>query len=257
LFQDFKKGADTHSFLGPTPVLVSGWLTPAEVKQGIYTVLALSLLLALPLIWVGGAGVLALGLVGLIGAYWYTAGPFSLAYLGLGDIAVFLLFGPLSVCGTLLVQLHAVAGGGFGEGWWSVVPHGFRESAVPAVTVVFGVAAGLYVNAILVVNNIRDIETDRKVNKNTTATRLGAPATRVLYSCCLLGPYAIATWGVGITGFLPKGFAACFITMPVALLVLVKMYRVGSGKGLNACLEQTTLCGALFFASGLIGLHSI
>ncbi len=242
-YEDFRKGADTAEFLGPTPVLVRGWLKPAQVKTGIYACVAASAAFAVPLVARGGPAVLGLGLGGAVGAVWYTAGSRSLAYLGLGDVAVFVLFGPASVLGTVLVQARDAS-----VRWRDT---GLPPSAVVRGALWLGVAAGLLVNAILVVNNLRDIRTDTKVNKATSATRMGPALTRAFYAACVLVPFPLLFAGAH-NGFIQRGTMAAIPAIVPALDIVVQVYRA-RGAALNACLENTALLGASVGLAAMLG----
>ncbi|GAB5366009.1 hypothetical protein AAMO2058_001107600 [Amorphochlora amoebiformis] len=168
-YGDYKKGADGAGRLGPPRVISMGWISPQEIRRAIDYALCIELLFAIPLCFRGGLKVFMLGIVGVCGAVWYTSGSYSLAYYGLGEVAVFLLFGPGSVMGTVLVQTG---------GTLSV-----QQVLVPSIM------AGLLVSAILVVNNLRDIPTDLKAGKLTIATRIGEDYTRGMYTVMVAAPY--------------------------------------------------------------------
>jgi 1,4-dihydroxy-2-naphthoate octaprenyltransferase len=228
---DYEKGADQGERFGPTRVTQSGMLKPREVKWGMLVVFCLSAIIGLYLIFMGGLPILILGVAAILSAIAYTGGPFPLGYHGLGDLFVFIFFGLAAVAGTYYVQAHAVTA----AVWWMAV------------------AMGLLTVAILVVNNLRDIESDRQANKRTLAVRLGEGGARVEYILCLLGAYIIpvALWGIGE---LPILSLSVFVTIPISMR-LVQAIFTDTGRALNKALAGTgrlELFYALSFALGLM-----
>lgn len=164
---DYYRGADTAERLGPVRVTQAGLLTPAQVRGGMLVVFGLAVVLGAYLILVGGWPVLAMGAASILAALAYTGGRFPYGYYGLGDGMVFIFFGPVAVCGTYFIQAGAVSR----LAWLASIP------------------LGLLIVAILVVNNLRDIHTDRAAGKHTLAVRLGETGTRWEYSLCLALAY--------------------------------------------------------------------
>lgn len=157
---DFVKGSDTPDRIGPTRVTQAGLLTPPQVWRGTVVTLLLATAVGAYLVWVGGWPILMVGLLSLVLALAYTGGPFPLAYHGLGDLFVFLFFGPVAVGGTYWVQ-------------------GF---SLPPDVLLAGIAMGALNTAILVANNLRDRETDARVGKRTLAVRMGDGPTQWQYA---------------------------------------------------------------------------
>ncbi len=174
---DFRRGADTADRLGPTRITASGLVSADAVMRATALVLGLAVLTGLPLVLRGGWLILLIGLAAIVCAVAYTGGPFPLAYLGLGEIFVFLFFGLAAVAGTAYVQT--------GE--------------LTALALTTSVPIGALAVAILVVNNLRDIDTDRRAGKRTMAVRLGERGTRWEYGALLAvaGAAPIVFWGVG------------------------------------------------------------
>lgn len=156
---DHRKGADTADRVGPTRVVQAGLLSPRAVLAGTCATMALAVAVGSYLVWVGGWPILLIGLASLVLALAYTGGPFPLAYHGLGDLFVFVFFGLVAVGGTYWVQALA-----------------FEPELLTA-----GAGVGALITAILVVNNLRDRETDAVAGKQTLAVRLGVGGTRALY----------------------------------------------------------------------------
>ena len=228
---DFEKGADQGERFGPTRVTQAGMLTPGDVKRGMLEVFSLSAILGLYLTFVGGWLILFLGVAAILSAIAYTGGPFPLGYHGLGDIFVFTFFGLAAVAGTYYVQVQTIT----------------------APVLWMAVAMGLLTVAILVVNNLRDIESDRQANKRTLAVRFGEQFARLEYVLCLLGAYIVpvALWGAGN---LPLLSLLIFLTIPSAMRLVQSIYT-DLGRELNKALAGTSrqeLLYALSFAFGLI-----
>ncbi len=156
---DFEKGADQPGRTGPTRVTQAGLISPKQMKSALGLVLFLSLLLGGYLVYRGGVPILIIGLLSLIFSVAYSAGPFPLAYVGLGEIFVLIFFGPVAVAGT-----YYLFSGEF-----------------DAFTLWIGLACGFISSAILVVNNLRDIDNDRCSGKLTLAARFGPAFARIEY----------------------------------------------------------------------------
>ncbi len=224
---DFKKGADTAERVGPTRVTQAGLLSAKQVLTGMWTVFALATLVGVYLVWVGGWPIVAIGLSSIVAAIAYTGGPFPLGYKGLGELFVFLFFGVIAVSGTYYVQAGTLS----------------------LTAVLAGIPIGLLCANILVVNNVRDIETDRKAGKRTLAARFGRKFGVGMYLVFL-------TVSLGI----PVGLAASGLYAPLATLLtapvgfgLYQRLNAQSGPSLNAVLGATAqyelLYGLVFAAS--------
>jgi len=185
-YYDFVRGADTAERVGPVRVTQTGLLTPRAVHQGMMAALFAALLVGVYLVWIGGWSIVVMGLASLTAAVGYTAGPFPLAYHGLGDVFVFVFFGPVATAGTYYVQALS-----------------FSAEAVLA-----GAGVGALSTAILVVNNLRDRTTDERAGKRTLAVRLGASATRLQYLLLLATGAAVPPLGVALFGWPPATLSA-------------------------------------------------
>ena len=207
---DHKKGADTEDRLGPERAVQQGWISPAAMLGATVVVLLAALGVGLYLISVGGLPIAVIGIASLVCAIAYTGGPMPLAYVGLGDIFVFLFFGLAAVVGTTWVQ---------------------TLSAPPAAWM-GGAAMGLLATAILVVNNLRDRETDRAANKRTLAVRFGARAARLEHAAVIASAFvltsasAIAGWIPLWAGLLP------WLTAPLAVSEIRSVHQK-DGPALN------------------------
>jgi 1,4-dihydroxy-2-naphthoate octaprenyltransferase len=228
---DAERGTDTEQRLGPTRVTHTGLLTPSQVKTGMKMVLGLALVIGLYLTWVRGPLVLVIGVAAIIAAVAYTGGPYPLGYHGLGELFVFVFFGLTAVVGTYWVQ---------------------TGTTTPLVWLM-AVPPGLIITAVLVVNNLRDIEQDRVAGKRTVAVRIGAPATRAEYVACLAGAYLVVSAAV-IAGALPPATLAIWLSVPVAWRA-THLVLTAEGRPLNVALAatgQTALAFSLLFALGLL-----
>lgn len=161
---DFLKGADNAERKGPLRVMQAGLVSSARMQKAITLVMALTFLMGCALIARGGIAIACLVVVSLALALLYTAGPYSLAYLGLGELFVLLFFGSLAVSCTHYLQTLS-----------------FSKEAFLA-----GIAPGCFSTAILIANNVRDVEEDRKAHKKTLVVRFGKTFGMIEYVCCIL-----------------------------------------------------------------------
>lgn len=228
---DFERGTDTAERLGPTRVTQAGMLTPRQVKAGMAVVFGLSAVLGLYLAWLGGWVIIVMGIAAILSAIAYTGGPFPLGYHGLGDIFVFIFFGLASVAGTYYIQAGAVT---------------------PAVWLMT-VPPGLIVTAILVVNNLRDLDHDRKAGKHTLAVRLGEEGTKIQYIACMAIAYLALIPTIGLN-LIPWTTLLAWLSLPLAVQA-TKVVLTQKGRPLNMALAetgQTALAFSLLFWVGLI-----
>ena len=228
---DFERGADTAERLGPVRVTQAGFLTPTQVKRGMVVIFGLAAMLGLYLAALRGWTVIWLGAAAILSAVAYTGGPYPLGYHGLGDVFVFLFFGLAAVAGTYFVQVGFVSV----IAWWMSVP------------------IGLIVTAILVVNNLRDIDSDRKAGKHTLAVRLGERGAKIEYVLCMAIAYLIVP-ALVLMNLIPIGGMLAWLSLPVAVRTLRTVFTQ-KGRPLNAALAgtgQTAFLFSLFFWVGLL-----
>jgi 1,4-dihydroxy-2-naphthoate octaprenyltransferase len=232
---DFERGTDTSERLGPLRVTQAGLLSPTDVKRGMRIIFELAALCGLYLAFLRGWVVILIGLAAILAAIAYTGGPFPLGYNGLGDLFVFLFFGVAAVAGTFFVQVGSVST----TAWW------------------MSVSVGLLVTAILVVNNLRDIESDRNGNKKTLAVRLGVRGTRIEYLLCLVVAYLMVPLAA-LFGLVPWFAMATWLSLPLAIKSTRTVFTQ-AGRPLNAALAgtgQLALAFSLLFGVSLI-VHSL
>jgi len=230
-FFDFSKGIDTEDRLGPVRVTQSGLIPPGRVKSAITMVFVSSLLPGLYLISIGGWPVVFIGAASIIAALAYSGGPFPLASHGLGDLFVFIFFGLVAVCGTYYVQALDLR----------------------PMVVLMGIIVGLLITAILVVNNLRDITTDRNTGKRTLAVMIGKHKTRLEYTVLLAGAYAIPVF-LWFGGFASAWLLLPLATLPLAFLQIRLIRQPSDGTALNDLLAKTAKLSFFFSVLLAIGL---
>jgi 1,4-dihydroxy-2-naphthoate octaprenyltransferase len=194
-------------------------------------VFGVATLLGIYLVSEAGWPVIAIGLSSILAAIAYTGGPLPLGYYGLGDLTVFIFFGLVAVCGSYYVQAGSVSTSAV----WSAIP------------------MGLLTVSILVVNNLRDIENDRKVGKKTLAVFLGARGAQWEYTLCFVGAYLIPLI-MGILGVTSFWVLLTWLSLPLAVRLVRTIYRE-SGRPLNEALASTgrlELGYSILFGLGLV-----
>jgi 1,4-dihydroxy-2-naphthoate octaprenyltransferase len=219
---DFRRGADTAERLGPLRVTQGGLVTPRQVVIATCVTFGLALLIGIYLVAVGGWPILAIGVVCVLAGVLYTGGPWPFGYHGLGDLVCFLTFGVLAVVGTAYLQ-------------WPVIDALVLWSSIPV---------GCLVTAILIVNNLRDIDTDRRVGKHTLAVILGRGGTRLEYAACAVVAYMVVV-GLGLTGMLGTWWWLPLLSLPLAVW-LVRFVSRTEGRPLNRALKRTGQLHLLF-----------
>jgi len=229
-YLDGVKGTDTDARLGPRRAVATGLIAPATMKWAAIGILAFAFCLGLSLIYFGGWWLLAVGIASVVCAWIYTGGPFPLAYNGLGDIFVVLFFGLIAVGCTFYVQTGFI----------------IRE------VVLLGLACGLIVNNILVVNNYRDIDEDRQASKRTLVVLLGRRWALVQYGLSLLFAGWVLFWLVSL------GFEALVLLGWLPLLLglyhLKRIARAETADSFQACLKRTAVVVVTYSLLVSIGL---
>ena len=219
-YSDARRGADTEDRLGPVRVTAGGLVPPRQVLVATYVSFGLAVLCGVYLIAVAGPVLLLIGAASILAGVLYTGGPRPYGYEGLGELFVFLFFGVVAVTGSYYVQVQEL-------------PWQAYSLAVPV---------GLLAAAILVVNNVRDLETDRRAGKRTLAVRLGRERTRTLYVAMLAAAYlslGVVCAGLSAWVFLP------LLTIPLAVRLARIVRTRTDGPSLNGALAGT---GALELA---------
>ncbi len=228
---DFRKGADTSERLGPTRTVAAGIISEKRMVRVSGVLLGTVFLLGLYLVTLGGWPIMLIGVLSLLFAWAYTGGPFPIAYSGLGDIFVFIFFGLVAVGGTYYV-----------------------ETGTLTLPVLLAAAApGAFSVMILLVNNIRDIDTDRQVGKMTLPARIGGSWARRLY-VALTGVAYLVPLLLTLNHQASAWSLLSLLSIPLAIKMIRQLYR-SEGRALNSVLAGTgkvmTLHGILF-SLGLI-----
>jgi len=236
-YSDARRGADTEDRLGPVRVTAGGLVPPGQVLVATYVTFGLACACGIYLIAVAGWELLAIGAASILAGVLYTGGPRPYGYVGLGELFVFLFFGIVAVTGSYFVQVQQLP-------WQAFV------CAVPV---------GLLASAILVVNNVRDLETDRRAGKRTLAVRLGRERTRVLYAAMLAGAFLFAPlpW---LLGSMEGWLLLPWLTIPLALALIRVVRTRTDGPALNGALARTGLLQLLFcllFSTGILASGGI
>jgi 1,4-dihydroxy-2-naphthoate polyprenyltransferase len=224
-YSDAKRGADTVDRLGPVRVTSAGLVTPQRVLVATWVAFAVAVACGIYLTAVAGIVILLIGAVSIAAGVLYTGGPRPYGYAGLGEVFVFLFFGLVAVNGSYYVQVEEL----------NALPLGLS------------IAVGFLATAILVVNNVRDIETDRRAGKMTLAVRVGREQALVLYRLLVLGSFAVLPIAlVGGGSLLPL---IGLLALPLAIAPLRTMSNRTDGPSLNAALAGT---GAVLGAFSLL-----
>jgi 1,4-dihydroxy-2-naphthoate octaprenyltransferase len=208
---DFRRGADLTGRLGPPRATTLGWLSPRQVQAAATMSFALAVCLGAFLVWVGGWPIFLIGLASVAAGAAYTSGPFPVAYTPLGELFVFLFFGVIAVSGSFYLQVSGLTAG--------------------ALTA--GAAVGMIAAAVLVVNNTRDIDTDRRAGRRTLAVRLGPRFSGAQYAVLIVAPFALAPILGGTFIWLP------LLLLPRALGLAKRFWREARGPEMNSLLADT------------------
>ncbi len=227
---DFERGADTADRLGPPRVTQRGLIAPERVRAGTVIAFGAAAAIGVYLAFVGGWPILAIGALSIVAGVAYTGGPWPLGYHGLGDLAVFIFFGLTAVIGTHYLQVETIS----------------------TTVVLAAVPVGFLVTAILVVNNLRDIETDRQAGKRTLAVRLGDRGTRAQYALLVLGAFAWTPLLLLADG--GSWVWLSWLALPGALWLSRSVWLGVSGRDLNPVLKWTAQLHFAFGALLALGL---
>jgi 1,4-dihydroxy-2-naphthoate octaprenyltransferase len=225
-YSDARRGADADDRVGPVRVTAGGLVPPRQVLVATYVTFGLAVVCGLYLVAVAGIELLFVGIASIAAGVLYTGGPKPYGYEGLGELFVFLFFGIVAVAGSAFAQL---------ETW-------------PWEAFALAVPVGLLAAAILVVNNIRDMDSDRRAGKRTLAVRLGRERGRTIYALTVYVAYLVAPlpW---LLGALSPSLLLPWLTLPLAVRLVRTVRRHADGPTLNEALAQT---GMLQLAFGLL-----
>ena len=228
---DFQKGADRDDRLGPTRVTQAGLISPEKMKKAMWQTLALAICVGFYLAYIGGWPIVIIGLASITAGIAYTGGPYPLGYHGWGDVFVFIFFGLIAVPGTYYLQTERVN----------------------ELSLYMGTIMGMLSTAILVVNNLRDADTDVLSGKRTLAVRFGKTFSKIQYSMLILIPFLLPLyvwWNVENE----LSLLLTIFSLPIAFH-LIKQLLMLTGKDLNLILVRTArflLIFTLLLSAGLI-----
>ncbi len=222
-YSDARRGADAEDRLGPVRVTAGGLVPPKQVLVATYASFGLAVLAGVYLIVVAGWALLAVGAASILAGVAYTGGPRPYGYEGLGELFVFLFFGVVAVAGSFFVQVKHLS--------WEAFA--------------LSVPVGLLAAAILVVNNIRDIDSDRRAGKRTLAVRLGRERTRTVFALTVYVAFVLdpVTW---IFGPVRAWVLLPWLTLVLAAGVVRTVRNHTDGPSLNHALAQTGLLQLTF-----------
>jgi len=228
---DFRSGADNEERLGPPRAAALGLLSQREMAIGMAVVVALAGLVGLYLVSIGGLVILVLGIAAIVSAFAYTGGPWPYGYHGLGEVFVFVFFGLVAVAGTTYLQ----------------------TLTLEPLAVFVAIPVGALITAILVVNNIRDIDSDRRAGKNTLSVKLGPRGAIGEYDFLMATAYAtpvalVIAGDVSLAALLPLA------TLPLAAALMRVVHAGGDPRRLNPVLKETARLSLLFSALFAVGL---
>jgi 1,4-dihydroxy-2-naphthoate polyprenyltransferase len=222
-YSDAKRGADAADRLGPVRVTSAGLVTPQRVMTATWIAFAVAIACGIYLATVAGVVILLIGAVSIAAGVLYTGGPRPYGYAGLGEVFVFLFFGLVAVNGSYFVQLEHL----------DALPLGLS------------IAVGFLATAILVVNNVRDLETDRRAGKMTLAVRMGRANAVNLYRLLVLGAFVLLpiSLAAGEASALPL---IGLLALPMALVPMRVISNRTDGPALNGALAATGALLAVF-----------
>jgi 1,4-dihydroxy-2-naphthoate octaprenyltransferase len=222
-YSDARRGADSDERIGPVRVTAGGLVPPRQVLIATYLTFGAAVLCGAYLIAVAGWALLAVGAASILAGVLYTGGPRPYGYEGLGEVFVFLFFGLVAVTGSYFVQ----------------------RRGLPWQAFVLAVPVGLLISAILVVNNARDIDTDRRAGKRTLAVRLGRERTRVLFGAMIAVAF-VTSWVPWFAGALSPWLFVTAASAPLAVGVVQTVHTHADGPSLNQALARTAKLALVF-----------
>jgi 1,4-dihydroxy-2-naphthoate polyprenyltransferase len=222
-YSDARRGADTEDRLGPVRVTAGGLMPPRHVLVGTYLAFGIAVAAGLYLAAVAGWELLVVGAASILAGVLYTGGPRPYGYEGLGELFVFVFFGIVAVVGSYYVQTEELR--------W--------EAFALAVPV------GLLSSAILVVNNVRDIDTDRRAGKRTLAVKLGRERARLLFTAMVVLSFAAPVVTLALGGLTPW-LLVTLAAIPLAVPLIKTVSSRSDGPALNAALGGTGRLLAVF-----------
>jgi len=231
-YSDFVRGADTPRRVGPLRAASSGVVAPARVKEAALLAFGIAGVAGVALSLATDWRLLLLGAACLLAGWLYTGGPRPYGYLGLGEVFVFVFFGLVATCGTVYVEtLH-----------------------VTPLALLAGIGVGCLATAILVINNLRDIDTDAAAGKRTLATRIGRDRTLILLLLLVCAAFAVPIV-MFVTGLAGVTVMLVYFGIPIAAAPVRTAFASRSGPALVAALKRMAaaeIAYALLLTAGLL-----
>ena len=228
---DFQKGSDREDRLGPTRATQSGLISAEKMKKAMWLIFALAICVGFYLTFIGGWPIVIIGLASIAAGIAYTGGPYPLGYHGFGDVFVFIFFGLIAVPGTYYLQ----------------------SGTVNEMSLWMGAIMGMLSTAILVVNNLRDADTDKLSGKRTLAVRLGKTFSKIQYSMLVLIPFLLSLY---IWWEIENELSLLLIVFALPIAIhLIKQLLMLTGKDLNIVLARTArflFIFTLLLSAGLV-----
>jgi 1,4-dihydroxy-2-naphthoate polyprenyltransferase len=228
---DFKKGADDEKRIGPARVTQQGLFTFKQVMLAASLFFFLAACLGVPLVIQGGAPILAIGIVSILMGYAYTSGPMPLAYHGLGDLFVILFFGLVAVGGLF----YLLTG----------------QYTLPAF--IMGLQIGCLSTVLIAINNLRDMSTDKLVNKKTMAVRLGLTGGRLWIGFLIFAPFLAGYYWLSINKWWV--YVIPLLTFPLGLLIAKRIFRTEPSPAYNQFLAQSSAYSLVYSVLLAIGFQ--
>ncbi|MFQ5515005.1 MAG: 1,4-dihydroxy-2-naphthoate octaprenyltransferase [Myxococcota bacterium] len=228
---DFLAGIDGATRRGPERVTQAGLRSPRSVQRAAVLCLGFASLIGVHLILIGGALILAIGLLAGACAVGYSAGPLRLASRGLGELAAFVFFGAIAVVGTDYLHTGQLSG----------------------LALVVSLPIGALIANVMLANNLRDLESDRACAKRTLVVRLGAAGGRKLFSLTMAFAF-LAPVGLALGFGLGWGPLLSWLSLPVAVSLRGQLARARSGEELDRVLVGSARLHALFGVLLALGL---
>ena len=228
---DYINGADNEDRLGPDRALQKGLLSKSQIESAIFFIFTMAVVLGFYLALIGGWPIVIIGSISILFGFLYTSGPYPLAYNGLGDIFVFVFFGLVAVPGTY--YLHTGM---------------FTFEAI-----ILGSALGCLSTCILIINNLRDIDNDKKHKKNTLAVYIGRKFTKIEYLLLITTAYLIPIY-ISYAFGNKSSIYIVYFTLPIAIRLLIDVFHK-TDLALNITLEGTAkllFLYTLLFSFGII-----
>ncbi len=232
-YSDGVRGTDSPQRIGPQRAVASQLVTPRQMRRAIAAVFGLAAAVGLYLAWIAGPLIIVIGVLSIAAALGYTGGPVPYGYRGLGEVFVFVFFGLVATVGTRFVY----------------------DRTFPLDAWIGGVVMGLLATAILVANNIRDIETDEVAGKRTLAVKLGRRRTEALFAAAVYGAFAVVGLAAAL-GWIPPWSAVALLALPLAIPIVRTIVAHHEGPALIAALKGTArlqlLVGSLVAVGALL-----